>query len=81
MFNSGVKAWPTALSESADLVPGYQSPSQSLKVFILSQGELFLLRYFDGTDFLIHRSRDPSLVSMGSKVFFRLREGTIRLGP
>jgi hypothetical protein len=34
----------------------YQSPSQSLKVFLLAHGELFLLSYIDGIDFLIHRS-------------------------
>jgi hypothetical protein len=53
------KTWP-ALSESVDSVLWYQSPSQSgdalLKVFLLSQGELFLVRYIDGTDFLIHHS-------------------------
>lgn len=51
-----VKTWPVALSESADWIPWYQSPSQSLKIFLLSQGELFLIRYIDGTDFLVHRS-------------------------
>jgi len=55
-----VKTWPSSLTESAESVLWYQSPNRSgdvlLKVFRLSQGELFLVRYIDGTDFLIHRS-------------------------
>jgi hypothetical protein len=51
-----IKTWPAALSESADSVPWYQSASQSVKIFLLSQGELFLIRYIDGADFLIHHS-------------------------
>jgi hypothetical protein len=69
-----VKTWPSTLSESADSVLWYQSPSQSgdalLKVFRLSQGELFLVRYIDGTDFLIHRSGSQVWCRWDQKVSF-----------
>ena len=69
-----VKSWPSTLSESADSVLWYQSPSPPrdalLKVFRLSQGELFLVRYIDGTDFLIHRSGSLVWCRWDQKVSF-----------
>jgi hypothetical protein len=64
-----VKTWPSAVNESEDAVLWYASPNQSgdswLRVFWLSRGEFFLVRYGDGTDFLIHQS--------GSQVWCRWR--------
>jgi hypothetical protein len=54
-----VNTWP-ALNEGSDSVLWCQSPDRLdgswLKVFLVSQGDLFLIRYSDGTDFLVHRS-------------------------
>jgi len=63
------RTWPSGVNESQDAVLWYASPDLSidawLKVFQLSRGEFFLVRYGDGTDFLIHQS--------GSKVWCRWR--------
>lgn len=61
------KSWPIGLDETADVALWYAAPDQGsgsrIRVFSLAGGEFFLIRYLDGTDFLIHRS--------GSKVWCR----------
>jgi hypothetical protein len=54
------KTWPSDLNTSTDHVSWYKSPDRSdgsrLEVFLLSEGEFFLVRYGDGTEFLINRT-------------------------
>jgi hypothetical protein len=64
-----VKSWPTAADESEGAVLWYASPNRSdgswLRIYRISEGAFFLIRYGDGTDFLIHES--------GSQVWCRWR--------
>jgi hypothetical protein len=61
------KSWPSVNENDSFLWYASPDPGSRLRVFRLSTGEYFLVRYGDGTDFLINRS--------GSQVWCRWAPG------